>query len=76
MSRLEYTHAFFCDADGNELLGSDGCYRVDLRYGQTRRDMHAASIRHTYMKHMRSKYDAMTHYKFRGVIREVPTEIS
>jgi hypothetical protein len=64
-------HAQFCDKNGTTLLGTDSLIPIDGRWSIFRRDTQAAVIREAYRKNFPHKYDTMTHYIYRGVVRVV-----
>jgi len=62
----------FCDEHGSSvILGTDCLIYFDLRWGRLSRDYHASKQRARYKKNLKHLYDRMTHYVFRGEVRDV-----
>ena len=63
--------AQYCDEGGNTLLGSDSVFWIDGRWNLRTIGEKASEYRGRYRKNFPHKYEAMTHYVYRGVVRKV-----
>ena len=64
--------AFFCDANGNDHIGSDAMVYIDGRWSAKTIARKMQEYRNRYKKHFPHKYDSFTHYRIGNNGRPVP----